>query len=112
MKRILFLSNIALLLCLTLDGHAQPTQNPAIKTGAAPKKAKKGALKHAEAVLGKPLTSEQTKAVRAAGIEQKKAMKPIREKYRVAVARALGLTLTQYDVREKALAPKRKQPKN
>jgi hypothetical protein len=112
MKRLIFVSNIALLLCFASHSHAQPTEKSTKKTGAASRNAKKGPLKYAEQILGRPLTPEQKKAVRAAGIEQKAAMKPIREKYRADVAKALGLTLAQYEAREKLLTPERKKPRN
>ncbi|RYG58773.1 hypothetical protein EON80_26555 [bacterium] len=63
------------------------------------------AIKHAEKILGKPLTETQKKAIRAANGKRQKAIKPIQDKYRVEAAKALGLTVAQYTEREKKLRP-------
>ncbi len=78
-----------------------------VPSQAQPKPAKKGnAVKHAEEILGKPLTQSQIAAVRAAQKQRQQAMKPIQDKFKATVAKALGLTVAQYEAREKALHPK------
>jgi hypothetical protein len=94
---------LGIALPLALMASIAPSQAQPGKPGG-----KKGAaIKHAEAVLGKPLTPAQKKAVRAAQKQRTEALKPIQEKFRADVAKALGLTVAQYDEREKAL----KKPK-
>lgn len=88
---------------------AQPAGKPATAGKKKPKKPKFGnALKEAEKVAGKPLTEAQKATVRAAAAERAEAMKPIQTKYRTTVAKALGLTLEQYEAKLKA--SKAKQP--
>ena len=70
---------------------------------------KGGGLKHAEAILGKPLNAAQKKAVKAANTKRQEEIKPIQEKYRTTVAKALGLTLAQYKEREDKLRPQGKK---
>lgn len=58
---------------------------------------------------GKPLSDAQKKAVVAAAKERDAAMKPIRDRYRAKVAKALGITLVQLEAKEKALRTKQQQ---
>lgn len=97
--------SVTLLLGSTLS-HAQPGA-PVVAGKKAPKKSP--ALKHAEEVLGKPLTPAQKTAVRAAAKERATAMKRIMEKYRTTVAKALGMTLAQYEAKEKSLKARNKK---
>lgn len=95
-----------ILLSGTDQVQAQPRQSPRAQ---GQKSALKGpAVKHAEDVLGKPLSPSQKAAVRAAQKERAQAIKPIQKKFRLTVAKALGLTLPQYEAREKALRLKNK----
>ena len=63
----------------------------------------------AQAVIGKPLTDAQRKAVLTAAKERDKAMKPIRDRYRAKVAKALGMSVAQLDAKEKTLRNRRAQ---
>jgi uncharacterized membrane protein len=78
--------------------HAQKGQGQGGRKGAA--------LKHAQAILGRPLSEPQKKAVRQANAKRQQAIKPIQQKYRAEVAKALGLTTSQYDEREKKIRQK------
>jgi len=81
-----------------------------LSNGPAQAQNRKGAgLKHAEAILGKPLNDAQKKAVKAANTKRQEEIKPIQVKYRTTVAKALGLTLTQYEEREAKLRQKGKK---
>jgi hypothetical protein len=106
MKTISSFSHTALAVTLPLtlllsatSSQAQP-RKPGNQKGAA--------IKHAQAVLGKPLTPVQKKAVRAAQKERQEAIKPIQEKFKAKVAKALGFTVDQYEERENALRQKNK----
>ena len=63
----------------------------------------------AQALLGRPLTEAQKKAVLAAAKERDKAMKPIRDRYRAKVAKALGMTVAQLEAKEKALRDRQRR---
>ncbi|BCM93299.1 hypothetical protein IAD21_05190 [Abditibacteriota bacterium] len=93
-----------------VPSQAQPKTKAKAALGAKPPK-KGNAVKHAEEVLGKPLTPTQIAAVRAAQKERQKAMKPIQDKFKAKVAKALGLTVAQYEAREKALRDKKDHKK-
>lgn len=97
-RRTLF--NFSLLSFLLLAPSPVQAQKPARKGGG---------LKHAQAILGKPLSAAQKKAVRAANAKRQQKIKPIQEEYRSTVARALGLTVAQYKEREDKLRPQNKK---
>lgn len=106
MKSIKSLQRLALIAFLPLTfllgattSSAQPGKQTS-KGGAA--------IKHAELILGKPLSATQKQAVRAAQKQRQQAIKPIQQKYSATVAKALGLTVAQYEEREKALRQKNK----
>lgn len=97
------------LLCPAVPVGAQTKEKADAKKPGAARRAGRGAavagqraVKQVEAVWGKPLTAAQKKAVIAAAQERDKAMKPIRDRYRAGVAKALGITPEQLAAKERA----------
>ena len=93
--------------------QSTPAKPPAPKKAAGARKPGRNRvprpLAQLQAVMGKPLTDTQKKAVLAAAKERDKAIKPVRDRYRASVAKALGITLAQLDAREKAWRAKQKR---
>lgn len=90
----------ATLILGTLTSNAQPPAG-----AKAPRRG--AALKHAEELLGKPLTPAQKSAIKAAQKERAEAMKPIQDKFKAKVAKALGMTVAQLEAKEKSLRQKK-----
>lgn len=94
-RSIPFVASLSLLMLSTVSIQAQA---PARKGGA---------VKHAEAILGKPLNETQKKAIREANGRRQKAIKAIQKKYRVEAAKTLGISVESYEQREKNLRVKK-----
>lgn len=60
-------------------------------------------LQRAAAILGKPLSPAQKVALQAAHKQRQAANKAANDRYRVSAAKILGLSLAQYQAKEKAL---------
>ncbi|RYX82048.1 hypothetical protein EON83_21300 [bacterium] len=103
--RIAILSAVALSVS-TFSAQAAPAAKAG---GAAGQKGPKRvtAVKHAELINGKPLTDAQKTAIRAAQKARMDAIKPIQEKYKASVAKALGITVAQLEAKDKALRAKK-----
>lgn len=91
-----------------------PATKPPAAAGKSPKKPKKPRVPRPVAQVqqlmgGKLLSDTQRKAVVAAAKERDAAMKPIRDRYRAKVAKALGITPAQLEAKEKALRTKQQQ---
>jgi hypothetical protein len=93
--------------------QSAPAKPSASKSAAGAKKPGKNRVPRPvaqlQAVMGKPLTDAQKKAVLAAARERDRAMKPIRDKYQQKVATALGITVAQLDAKEKAWRARQKR---